>query len=69
MIDDELLDDLFHGCAAAAYVEVARRQRRVPCEEATRQRAYELYEWALAERSGTQSTAGKTAEADGFIAS
>ncbi|MFO0901192.1 MAG: hypothetical protein U0836_27515 [Pirellulales bacterium] len=51
MIDDELLDDLFHGCAAAAYIDVARRQPGPPCSERTRQRAYELYEQALAART------------------
>lgn len=50
MSDDELLDDLFHGCAVAAYIEVARQQAGPPCAETTRQRAYELYEQALAAR-------------------
>jgi hypothetical protein len=47
---DEILDDLFHGCAFAAFVEQARLQKGPPCPELTRRRAYELYEQALADK-------------------
>ena len=44
------LDDLFHGCALAAFLEVAARTGGPPPSEATRRLAYRLYEDALAER-------------------
>jgi hypothetical protein len=48
---DNILDDLFHGCAFAAYVEIWQETGRFPPDsEATRQRAYRYYEEALAER-------------------
>ncbi|AMV22600.1 hypothetical protein [Planctomyces sp. SH-PL14] len=46
----DILDDLFHGCAFAAYVELAVACRGIPDEEATRRLAFRLYEEALAER-------------------
>jgi hypothetical protein len=49
---DEILDDLFHGCALAAYVELAVECGGIPDEEVTRQRAYRYYEEALAEKQG-----------------
>jgi hypothetical protein len=49
---DEILDGLFHGCALAAFLEQAQAERGWPNPEATRQRAYELYEEALAEKNG-----------------
>ena len=48
---DEFLDDLFCGCAFAAYVELASATGGTPDVEATRRLAYQLYEQALAERS------------------
>ena len=48
---DELLDDLFHGCAFAAFVEEARAAQGSPDPEPTRQRAYAIYEAELAARS------------------
>ena len=48
---DNLLDDLFSGCAFAAYVELASATGGTPDVEATRRLAYQLYEQALAERS------------------
>ena len=36
---DDILDDLFHGCAIAAYVELAVACRGVPDIEATRNRS------------------------------
>jgi hypothetical protein len=47
----DFLDDLFLGCAVAAFIEEARRSQGPPDSEATRQRAYRMYEEALAERS------------------
>lgn len=44
------LDDLFHGCAFAAFVEQAVELGAWPSSEATRRRAYQLYEQALASR-------------------
>jgi hypothetical protein len=45
---DDLLDDLFLGCALTAYLEQAQIQQGWPDSEATRRRAYRLYEEALA---------------------
>lgn len=50
-LDDEIWDDLFHGCAWAAFIEVAQEQHGSPDEETTRRRAFALYEEALAERA------------------
>ena len=47
---DDILDDLFHGCAFAAFVEQAALTGGSPCSEATRRLAYRYYEEALAER-------------------
>ena len=49
-IDGDILDDMCHGCALAAYVELAVECGRAPDSEATRRRAYALYEEALARR-------------------
>jgi hypothetical protein len=49
---DEILDGLFHACAFAAFLEQSHAQQRWPDSEATRQRAYQLYEQALAEKNG-----------------
>lgn len=47
---DDILDDLFHGCAFAAFVEQAALTGGSPCPEATRRLAFRYYEEALAER-------------------
>jgi hypothetical protein len=48
-MSDDILDDLFHGCALAAYLEVAAETGQWPPDsELTRIRAYRLYEEALA---------------------
>jgi hypothetical protein len=49
---DDLFDDLFHGCALAAFVEQASAEQTWPDPEATRRLAYRLYEDALAEKNG-----------------
>ncbi len=46
----DLLDCLFHGCAFAAFVELAALTGSPPDSEATRRRAFELYEEALGEK-------------------
>jgi hypothetical protein len=54
MADDNLdsfLDNVFLGCAFAAYAELAAEQQGVPDSEATRRRAYRYYEQALAEKN------------------
>lgn len=48
---DEILDDLFHACAFAAFLDQARAQQGWPDSNATRRRAYKLYEQALAEKN------------------
>jgi hypothetical protein len=47
---DDLFDDLFHGCAFAAYVELAVSAGGPPDSEATRRLAYRYYEAELANR-------------------
>ena len=47
---DDILDDLFHGCAWQAYLEQAAIVQGPPESTATRIRAYQLYEQALSEQ-------------------
>ena len=48
----DILEDTFHGCAFAAYLEVWHVTGQFPPDsEATRRRAYQLYEEALAEKN------------------
>ena len=47
-LDSSIIDDLFHGCALAAFVEQAKVHGAWPCPAATRRRANQLYEQALA---------------------
>lgn len=47
---DDILDDLFLGCALAAYLAQAALAGGPPDSAATRRRAYQLYEAALAAR-------------------
>lgn len=49
---DDILDDLFHGCAFAAFVEEAAKAGGPPCSELTRRRAFRYFEEALAEKQG-----------------
>lgn len=51
---DDILDDLFHGCALAAFVEQAIVQGGPPDMEATRMRAYRHYEEALAVKNAAK---------------
>jgi hypothetical protein len=48
---DEFWDNLFLGCAFAAYVELSVEQQGEPDPEATRRRAYRYYEERLAEKN------------------
>lgn len=43
---DNILDNLFHGCAFTAFVEQAIAGRGPHCAEKTRRRAYQFYEEA-----------------------
>jgi phage baseplate assembly protein W len=49
--EDDILDDLFHGCALAAFIDQAIAEGGPPCMEATRRRAFAYYEQELAERN------------------
>ncbi len=56
--DDDILDDLFHGCALRAYLEVmAETGHWPPDSEATRRRAYDHYEDALREKNAAKAAA------------
>jgi hypothetical protein len=55
---DSILDDLFLSCALTAYLEQAHVQQGWPDTEATRRRAYQLYEQALAENFLMANTVG-----------
>ena len=52
---DEILDDPFHGCAWAAFVELAAATGRMPDMETTRRLAYRYYEEALAEKNNAKT--------------
>jgi hypothetical protein len=59
---DDILDDLFHGCALRAYLEVmAETGQWPPDSEATRQRAYRYYEQALAEKNRRKTRSDQVA--------
>jgi hypothetical protein len=56
---DDVLDSLFHGCALRAYLEVRAQTGPFPPDsEATRRRAYQLYEEALAEKNRRKQPQG-----------
>lgn len=58
LADDAILNDLFHGCAFAAFIQLAVAARNWPDPEATRQLAYRLYEEALAEKNAGATSNG-----------
>ena len=58
---DDLLDDLFMGCALAAFLEQAQAEQGWPDPEATRRLAYQMYEDALAEKNGRPRRRGRRA--------
>ena len=47
---DDIMDDQFDGCAFAAFIEAVAEAAGPPCAERTRQRAYQYFEEALAEK-------------------
>ena len=50
---DDILDDLFTGCALDAFLEIWDQTGQFPPDsEATRRLAYRFYEDALAEKNG-----------------
>ena len=51
-LDPDIFDCPFHGAALAAFVEQAALTGGPPDMEATRRRAFELYEQRLAEKHG-----------------
>lgn len=61
---DDIMDDLFHGCALAAYLIEGARAGGEPCSELTRLRAYRYYEEALAEKPGRKRPESPTPSAD-----
>jgi hypothetical protein len=63
MTNDDILDDLFHGCALAAYLdEMAVSGVWPPNCEATRRRAFRYYEEALDEKNGGRGLVDKAAK-------
>ena len=52
----DILDDLFQGCALAAFLEQAARQQDWPDQETTRRLVYRLYEESLAEKNRKRSS-------------
>ena len=54
---DDILGELFHGCAFAAFVEQARLQQDWPDVEATRVKAFRYYDEALAEKNSRKTAA------------
>jgi hypothetical protein len=53
---DDILDDLFLGCAFAAFLDQAAEEGGPPSSEATRKRAYAYYEEELALRNRAKVT-------------
>ncbi len=51
---DEILDDLFHATAWAAYIDQAKAEQGWPDSEATKRRAYLYYEDALAGKNANK---------------
>jgi hypothetical protein len=56
--DDDILDDLFLGCALVAYLDQAAAEHCWPDSEATRCRAYRYYEDAIAEKTPRLDSGG-----------
>lgn len=50
-MSDDILDDLFHGCAFVAFLKEARIRQDWPDVVAIRRRAFALYEAELAEKN------------------
>ena len=53
---DDILDDLFHSCALAAWLDQAAEEGAWPPDsETTRHRAYRYYEAALAQKNAAKA--------------
>ncbi|WP_437191124.1 hypothetical protein [Planctomicrobium sp. SH527] len=63
--DDPIFDDLFHGCAFAAYVELTIQCGGVPDQDTTRQLAYRYYEAELARQHSCDSSIGSAMPSPG----
>ena len=59
---DEILDDIFHGCALAAYLDQAEAEQGWPSSEATRRRACAYFEEALKTKNLGDSSRPKSDE-------
>lgn len=60
-LEDSILDDLFHGCALRAYMEViVTTGEYPPACEATRRLAYRYYEEALAAKAAQKGDGDST---------
>ena len=53
---DDIWDSLWHGCVWAAFLDEAAERRGPPDSEATKRRAYQYYEDALAEKNRRASS-------------
>jgi hypothetical protein len=63
---DDIWDSLFHGCALRAYLEVlAETGQFPPGSEATKRRAYQYYEDALAEKDAAKGEGTPPGEGEG----
>jgi len=60
-LDDSFLDDPFHGAAWAAFAELYRETGGMPDSEATRIRAYRIYEEELAGKNREKTITSKEA--------
>jgi hypothetical protein len=58
--DASILDDLFHGCAVAAFIERMSIDRAMPDPEATRRLAYQLYESELRRKNGAEGAGDRS---------
>jgi hypothetical protein len=57
-VTHDILDDLFHACALQAFLEQAAIEQAMPPDsDATRRRANDLYERALAEKPALRNAA------------
>ncbi len=62
--DNDILDSVFHGCALAAFLDEANAVGGWPDPEATRRRAYQYYEEALAEKNAKVTDATRSSTSD-----
>jgi hypothetical protein len=51
---DDILDDLFHGCALHAFLDQADEEGGWPSVEGTRRRAFAYYEEELAKKNAAK---------------